>query len=191
MSFFPYLPNLVSLAKLCCLDKHAYLICSDNESGGRTPLSKEIAEEPPLIVAPSEDPVIDISDSSKDKRKLVEAAEASPSKKRKLSRKSRTTSRLAEPDNFDDYVDNMDLDASDDVSSQRLYSFPSILDLLLEAPKLSCSVLFAYCRFFFCLAACREESSFDCSQIYESATLEGQPRRYCAEITFCFETLIS
>ena len=70
----------------------------------------------PLIVAPSKDPVIDISDSPKDKRKLDEAAEASPSKKRKVSRKSRTASKLAEPDNFDDYVDTMDLDTSDDVS---------------------------------------------------------------------------
>ena len=118
--FLPCLPSLISLAKPCCLDKHAsYLIFSDNESGGRTPLSKEIAQEQPLIIAPSEDPVIDISDSSKDKRKLVEAAEASPSKKRKVSRKNRTTSRLAEPDNFDDYVDTMDLDASDDVSFQN------------------------------------------------------------------------
>ena len=82
-------------------------------------MSKEIVEEQPLIVAPSEDPVIDISDSSKDKRKLVEAAEASPSKKRKLSQKNRTTSRLPEPDNFDDYVDTVDLDASDDVSFQN------------------------------------------------------------------------
>ena len=111
------LPNLVSFTKLCCLDKHvSCLICSDNESAGRTPLSKETSEIQPLIVAPSKDPVIDISDSPKDKRKLDEAAKASPSKKRKVSRKSRTASKLAEPDNFDDYVDTMDLDTSDDVS---------------------------------------------------------------------------
>ena len=128
---------------------------------------------------------------TKNKRKSAEDAEPSSPKKRKVARKSRTTAtKLTDTDNFDDYVDNMDLDASDDVSSQRLYSFPSALDLLLKAPKPSCSVLFAYCRSF-CLAACREESSFDCSQIYESATPEGQPRRYCAKITFCFETLIS
>ena len=163
MSFLPCLPSLISLAKPCCLDKHpSYLICSDNESGGRTPLSKEITQEQPLIVAPSEDPVIDISDSPKNKRKSAEDAEPSSPKKRKVARKSRAAAtKLTDTDNFDDYVDNMDLDASDDVSFQRLYSFPSVLDLLLETPKPSCSVLFAYCCSF-CLAACHEESSFDC-----------------------------
>ena len=94
---FPLLlPNPVSLTKLCYFGKHvSCLICSDNESAGRTPLSKETSEIQPLIVAPSKDPVIDISDSPKDKRKLDEAAEASPSKKRKVSRKSRTASKLA------------------------------------------------------------------------------------------------
>ena len=114
------LPNLISLVKQHCLDKHvSFLICSDNESTGRTPLSKDTTEAQPLIVASSKDPVINISDSPKDKRKLVEAAEASPSKKRKVSRKGRATSKLAEPDNFDDYVDTMDLDTSEDVSFQN------------------------------------------------------------------------
>ena len=52
-----------------------------------------------------------------------------------LFRSKTTVTKLTDPDNFDDYVDNMDLDTSDDVSFQKLYLFPSVLDLLLEGPK--------------------------------------------------------
>ena len=111
-------------------------IFSDNESAGRTPLSKKTKESQSLVVASPKEPVIDISDSPKNKRKSAEDAEPSSPKKRKVARKSKTTvTKLTDPDNFDDYVDNMDLDTSDDVSFQKLYLFPSVLDLLLEAPK--------------------------------------------------------
>ena len=102
----------------------------------RTPLSKKTKESQSLVVASPKEPVIDISDSPKNKRKSAEDAEPSSPKKRKVARKSWTAAtKLTDSDNFDDYVDNMDLDTSDDVSFQRLYSFPSVLDPLLEAPK--------------------------------------------------------
>ena len=119
-----------------------------------------------MVVASPKEPVIDISDSSKNKRKSAEDVEPSSPKKRKVAQKSRTAAtKLKHTDNFDDYVDNMDLDTSDDVSFQNYTPFFLYCIFFSKPPsqvKPNCSVLFTYCLPF-CLAASREESSFDCS----------------------------
>lgn len=89
-----------------------------------------------LVATSSKDPVIDVSDSSKNKKRSAEDPEPSSPKKQKVARKSRAAgSKLVDPNNFDDFVDNMDLDTSDDVSFQKLYFFLSLLKPFLEAPK--------------------------------------------------------
>ena len=74
-------------------------------------MSKRATETQSLVATLPKEPVVDISDSPKKKRRVAEDAEASSPKKRKVARKSRAAaSKLTDPDNFDDYVDNMDLD---------------------------------------------------------------------------------
>ena len=111
---------------------------SDDESVDRTPLSKRANDiESQVVTLPKDKPVISISDSPrKQKKRSAEDAEPSSPKKRKVARKgSATASKLMDPDNFDDFVDNMDLDTSDDVSSQKLYFFLPLDNPLPEAPK--------------------------------------------------------
>ena len=112
------------------------LICSDDESADKTPLSKKAKETQSLVDTLPKEPVINVSDSPKNKKRSAEDAEPSPPKKRKVARKSRAAaSKLTDPDNFDDYVDNMDLDTSNDVSFQKLYFFLSVPKPFLEASK--------------------------------------------------------
>ena len=121
-------------------------IFSDNESAGRTPLSKKTKETQSLVVALPKEPVIDISDSPKNKRKSDEDVEHSSPKKRKVARKSgAAATKLTDTDNFDDYVDNMDLGTSDDVSFQNYIPFFLYCIFSSKAPKpseteLSCIV---------------------------------------------------
>ena len=111
-------------------------ICSDDESADRTPLSKKAKETQSLVATLPKEPVVDISDSPKKKRRVAEDVEASSPKKQKVARKSSAAaSKLVDPDNFDDFVDNMDLDTSDDVSLQKLYFFLLVLKPFLETPK--------------------------------------------------------
>ena len=99
-------------------------------------MSKKAKETQSLVTTLPKDPVINISDSPKNKKRSAEDPEPSSPKKQKVARKSRAAaSKLMDPDNFDDYVDKMDLDTSDDVSSQRLYFFLSLDNPLPEAPK--------------------------------------------------------
>jgi hypothetical protein len=99
-------------------------------------LSKRAKDTQSLVATSPKEPVIDTSDSPKKKKRSAEDAEPSSPKKRKVARKSSAAaSKLMDPDNFDDFVDNMDLDTSDDVSSQKLYFFLPLDNPLLEAPK--------------------------------------------------------
>ena len=82
------------------------------------------------------EPVVNIFDSPKNKKRSTENAEPPSPKKRKLARKSSAAaSKLIDADNFDDFVDSMDLDTSDDVSSRNLYFFLTLLKPFLEALK--------------------------------------------------------
>ena len=101
-----------------------------------TPLSKRATETQSLVPTLPKEPVINVSDSPKKKKRAAEDAEPSSPKKRKIARKSSdAASKLIDADNFDDFVDNMDLDTSDDVSSRKLYFFVPLLKPVLEAPK--------------------------------------------------------
>ena len=155
---------------------------------------KKAKETQSLADTLPKDPVINVSDSPKNKKRLAEDAEPSSPKKRKVARKSKAVaSKLTDLDNFDDYVNNMDLDISDDVSSQKLYLFLSVLKTFSRSPQVELTWVFL-CYFTyrcsFCSVATREESPFDCPSIYESAAPERQPRRYCVEIVLYFEMLI-
>ena len=111
-------------------------ICSDDESADMTPLSKKAKETQSLVDTLPKEPVINVPDSPKNKKRSAEDAEPSSPKKRNVARKSRAAAyKLTDPDNFDNYVDNMDLDTSNDVSFQKLYFFLSVLKPFLEAPK--------------------------------------------------------
>ena len=101
-----------------------------------TPLSKRATETQSLVATLPKEPVINVSDSPKNKKRSAEDPEPSSPKKQKVTRKSSAVvSKLVDPDNFDDFVDNMDLDTSDDISSQKLYFFLPLGNPLLEAPK--------------------------------------------------------
>ena len=99
-------------------------------------MSKKAKETQSLADTLPKDPVINVSDSPKNKKRPAEDAEPSSPKKRKVARKSKAAaSKLTDLDNFDDYVDNMDLDTSDGVSSQKLYLFPSVLKTFSRSPQ--------------------------------------------------------
>ena len=111
-------------------------ICRDDESADKTPLSNTAKFAQSLVATLPKEPVINVSDSPKNKKRSAEDPEPSSPKKQKVARKCRAAaSKLMDPDNFDDFVDNMDLDTSDDVSSQKLYLFLPLLKPFLEAPK--------------------------------------------------------
>ena len=111
-------------------------ICRDDESEDRTPLSKKAKETQSRVDILPKEPVINVSDSPKNKKRSAEDPEPSSPKKQKVARKSRAAaSKLVDPDNFDDFVDNMEIDTSDDVSFQKPYFLLSVLKPLLEAPK--------------------------------------------------------
>ena len=103
-------------------------ICRDDESADRTPLSKKDEETQSLVDILPKEPVTNVSDSPKNKKRPAEDPEPSSPKKQKVARKSRAAaSKLMDPDNFDDFIDNMDLDTSDDVSSRNLYTTRNLL----------------------------------------------------------------
>ena len=99
-------------------------------------MSKRATETQSLVSTLPKEPVINVSDSPKNKKRSAEDAEPSSPKKRKIARKSSAAaSKLIDADNFDDFVDSMDLDTLDDVSSLKLYFFLPLLQPFLEAPK--------------------------------------------------------
>ena len=88
---------------------------SEDKSKDRTPLSKRMENiQAQDAVLPKKNPVIDIPESPEPKKRPVEGVEPSSSKKQKIARKSEAAAlTLMETDNFDDFVDDIDLDASD------------------------------------------------------------------------------
>ena len=68
---------------------------------------------------PKEKPIINISDSSKSKKRSAEDHEPSSSKKRKVARKGETAPKPVDSDDIDDIIDEIDLQASDDVRFPR------------------------------------------------------------------------
>ena len=96
-------------------------LCSDDESEDQTPLSKKAKNiQTQDVVLPKGNPIIDIPESPEQNKRPAEDQEPSSSKKRKVTRKSETAAlKLMDPDNIDDIVDDMHLEASDDVRFPR------------------------------------------------------------------------
>ena len=81
---------------------------------------RELRTSNPRTLPSRKKAVIDISDSPKKKKKrLAEASEPSSSKKQKVARKSETALKTIKLDDIDDIVDEIDLQASDDVRFPR------------------------------------------------------------------------
>ena len=95
--------------------------CSDDESADSTPLSKRAKDIQSQDVTLSKDKlVINISDSPKKKQKRsAEEAEPSSPKKRKVARKGETALKAIDSDDIDDIVNEIDLQASDDIRFPR------------------------------------------------------------------------
>ena len=93
---------------------------SDDESEDRTPLSKRAKDiQSHDVSLPKEKPVINISDSPKRKKRSAEDHEPSSSKKQKVARKGETALKLVDSDDIDDIIDEIDLQALDDVRFPR------------------------------------------------------------------------
>ena len=89
---------------------------SDDESEDRTPLSKKAKDiQSQGATLPKEKPIINISDSSKSKKRSAEDHEPSSSKRQKVTRKGETALKLIDSDDIDDIIDEIYLQASDDV----------------------------------------------------------------------------
>ena len=87
---------------------------SDDESEDRTPLSKRATDVQSTLA--EEKNVINVADSPKKKKKrITEGSAPSSSKKQKIARKSETALKTIDSDDIDDAVDEIDLQASDDV----------------------------------------------------------------------------
>ena len=81
-------------------------------------MSKTVADVQSTLAI--EKTVVDIPDSLKKKKKRpAEGAGPSSSKKRRLAQKSEATLKMVDSDDIDDVVDEIDLQASDDVRFPR------------------------------------------------------------------------
>ena len=79
-------------------------------------LKKTESIQPKDAVLPKKNPIIDIPSSPEPKKRPAEDHEPSSSKKQKVTRKSETTAlKLMDPDDIDDIVNDIHLEASDDV----------------------------------------------------------------------------
>ena len=93
---------------------------SDDESEDRTPLSKKAKDiQSQAATLPKEKPIINVSDSSKSEKRSAEDHEPSSSKRQKVTRKGETALKLIDSDDIDDIIDEIDLQASDDVRFPR------------------------------------------------------------------------
>ena len=93
---------------------------SDDESEDRTPLSKKAKDaQSQGATLPKEQPIIDVSDSSKSKKRSTEDHEPSSSKKQKVPRKGETSPKPVDSDDIDDIIEEIDLQESDDVRFPR------------------------------------------------------------------------
>ena len=83
---------------------------SDDESEDRTPLSKKTKDiQSQGATLPKEKPIIDVSDSSKSKKRSAEDDEPSSSKKQKVTRKGKTAPKPVDSDDIDDIIEEIDL----------------------------------------------------------------------------------
>ena len=81
-------------------------------------MSKTVADVQSTLVI--EKTIVDIPDSPKKKKKRsAEGSGPSSSKKRRLAQKSEATLKMVDSDDIDDVVDEIDLQASDDVRFPR------------------------------------------------------------------------
>ena len=93
---------------------------SDDESEDRTPLSKRAKDvQSQGVSLPKENPIINISDSPKSKKRSAEDHEPSSSRKQKVARKGESVPKPVDLDDIDDIIDEIDLQASDDVRFPR------------------------------------------------------------------------
>ena len=93
---------------------------SDDESEDRTPLSKKAKDvQSQGVTLPKENPIINISDSSKSKKRSAEDHEPSSFKKQKVTWKGETAPKPVDSDDIDEIIEEIDLQASDDVRFPR------------------------------------------------------------------------
>ena len=94
---------------------------SEDESEDRTPLSKRVENvQTRDIVLSKKNPIIDVPDSPELKKRLAEYLRPSSSKKQKVAGNSEAAAlKLMDPDDLDDIVDDIHLEASDNVRFPR------------------------------------------------------------------------
>ena len=126
--------------------------------------------------------VVDVPDSPKKKKRPAEGAGPSSSKKRRLVEKSGASLKMMDSNDIDDAVDEIDLQASDDVR------FPRSKDVRFVDFRVS--YIFCLCSkitklfylihsnsFFVHFTAYSQKPGCDSAPILEGAGQEGQPRR--------------
>ena len=93
---------------------------SEDESEDRTPLSKRAKEiQSRGVILPKKNPVINVPDSPEPKKRPAEDLEPSSSKKQKVAWKGEIAPKPVDSDDIDDIIDEIDLQASDDVRFPR------------------------------------------------------------------------
>ena len=127
--------------------------------------------------------VVDVPDSPKERLKRpVEVGGPSSSKKRRLVKKSGAPLRMIDSDDIDDAVDEIDLQASDDVRFPRTkdvrfvdFRVSSVFCLCSKISKIF--YLIHLNSFFVHFTAYSQKPGCDSTPIFEGAGQEGQPRR--------------